>query len=305
MGAVESPSDAIERLARQRVERTGIPLLLLVPETIDCEDEVAVHRLCSGTSGPLEVLLGGSGGRLEAAYGVARVLGRRDASWTALVPARAKSALTLVALSAPELVLGDLGELGPLDAQSCDRQQADFPVDRSCLELFTGVACVAGLAEHVFSNALHNVLRHSQLAAGEACRIAGEVAAGIVRPLLAGVDVQEVGRRERVLRLGELYLMRALSRFRPDLPVALVEKLAHHIVREYPGHGFALDREELRELGLPVRSPEPQDREWFDEVGVVLSSLEPGAGLGPPELFEPAAEGADHARTDDPVGAAA
>ena len=47
----------------------------------------------------------------------------------------AKSAATLLCLVADELVLGDVGELGPLDAQCDERQQADFPLNTSRLAL--------------------------------------------------------------------------------------------------------------------------------------------------------------------------
>ena len=69
----------------------------------------------------------------EAAYLVARELRRRFAQLTAYVPFEAKSAATLLCLAADELVLGDLGELGPLDQQYEEKQKADYPLNTSRL----------------------------------------------------------------------------------------------------------------------------------------------------------------------------
>ena len=48
----------------------------------------------------------------------------------------AKSAATLLCLVADELVLGDVGELGPLDAQCDERQQADRDFGDKARRLF-------------------------------------------------------------------------------------------------------------------------------------------------------------------------
>ena len=49
------------------------------------------------------------------------------------MPFEAKSAATLLCLAADELVLGDLGELGPLDQQYEAKQTADYPLSTSRL----------------------------------------------------------------------------------------------------------------------------------------------------------------------------
>ena len=62
--------------------------------------------------------LAGERGDIEAAYLMARTLRRRFRIDAAYVPWLAKSASTMLCLAADEIVLAELGELGPLDAQS-------------------------------------------------------------------------------------------------------------------------------------------------------------------------------------------
>ena len=48
-------------------------------------------------------------------------------------PFRAKSAASLICLAADELILGRLGEIGPLDQQYDEKMTADFPLSTSRL----------------------------------------------------------------------------------------------------------------------------------------------------------------------------
>ena len=57
------------------------------------------------------------GGDPHAAYRIARCLQSKYSRFTAFIPGFCKSAGTIVALGAHELVMSDFGELGPLDVQ--------------------------------------------------------------------------------------------------------------------------------------------------------------------------------------------
>lgn len=57
------------------------------------------------------------GGDADAGYRIGRCLQHNYEHITVVIPSLCKSAGTLVAIAAHELVIGDLGELGPLDVQ--------------------------------------------------------------------------------------------------------------------------------------------------------------------------------------------
>ena len=64
------------------------------------------------------LLIESPGGYPDAAYKLAKLFYNRAGGFTALVPGYAKSAATLICLGANQIILGEGGELGPLDMQT-------------------------------------------------------------------------------------------------------------------------------------------------------------------------------------------
>src|SRR5579864_8656297 len=64
---------------------------------------------------PLEVLLNSTGGDTYSAYKIVHTIRNETDKVTIVVPLRAKSAATLMALSADTIVMGPQSDLGPLD----------------------------------------------------------------------------------------------------------------------------------------------------------------------------------------------
>jgi membrane-bound ClpP family serine protease len=71
------------------------------------------------------LILDSFGGSALAAYRIATLFQRNAKSFTVVVPRIAKSAATLLALGADEIILGDDAELGPLDVQIHDYDVAE------------------------------------------------------------------------------------------------------------------------------------------------------------------------------------
>lgn len=63
----------------------------------------------------LDLVIYSRGGALEVPWRIASALRQASDSWSILIPFRANSAATLLALGADEIVLGCHGELGPID----------------------------------------------------------------------------------------------------------------------------------------------------------------------------------------------
>ena len=91
------------------------------------------------------LILTTSGGDADAAYLMARYLRRSYEKVTICVFGYCKSAGTLLALGAHEIVMGERGELGPLDVQVSTKDEM-FP-SRSGLEIF---ASLEVLKAHAF-----------------------------------------------------------------------------------------------------------------------------------------------------------
>lgn len=104
--------------------RKSTLLVLISPRTLD---RVVAFELSDilrrmGQTDKLDVLLDSKGGNIDAAYKILLLLGSYSGQVTVVVPFFAKSAATLIALGADNLVLCKAGELGPIDPQVVDPQ---------------------------------------------------------------------------------------------------------------------------------------------------------------------------------------
>ena len=68
-----------------------------------------------GTTEKLDFFLYSRGGAIDVPWRIVTALRTTATNWSAVIPFRANSAATLLALGADEIVLGRSGELGPID----------------------------------------------------------------------------------------------------------------------------------------------------------------------------------------------
>ena len=85
------------------------------------------------------LILTTNGGDAHAAYRIARLLQIVSTRFFLFVPLRCKSAGTLLALGANELIMNPIAELGPLDVQLVQRNE----IDRTRSGLVVRTACRA------------------------------------------------------------------------------------------------------------------------------------------------------------------
>lgn len=212
-----------------------------------------IEGALEGTSATaLDLIINSPGGDINAAYTIARNLRRRFKQVGAFVPSWAKSAATLICLCADELVIGENGELGPLDVQLQQQRKGDFPRLKSALERFKGLEQLQRHAVETFDVFVMVCLRAGRMQLSDACGVAADLSAKLVGPMYGKVDPDSLGENARFLALGEEYVHRVLRRYRPDV---YDDELVHDFVWGYPDHGFVIDVEELNEKGIPARFP--------------------------------------------------
>lgn len=188
-----------------------------------------------------------SGGDADAAYIMARYLRRHYAKLTICVFGYCKSAGTLLALGGHELVMGERGELGPLDVQVSSKDEM-FP-SRSGLEIFASLEVLKAHAFQSFERYLLEVVTRSagQVTTKTAAKVATELTVGLLAPMAAQIDPLQLGHEQRALDIAGRYAM--LLGVHPEVVARLTTG--------YPSHGFVIDLEEAREF-LPqdaVRAP--------------------------------------------------
>jgi Serine dehydrogenase proteinase len=208
----------------------------------------------------IALVIDSNGGHAEDAFEIAKVLQRHCGGFIAVVPRHAKSAATLLALGADEIVMGPFGEFGPLDVQIVDPEREE---------------CISGLDEvqalerlHAFAmSALDQTMltlcartsRKVVTMLPHAIRLITQMA----RPLFDHIDVVRYTQMARSLKVGEEYAWRLLSR---RLGKAEATRIARNLVENYPIHSFVIDVDEMRAIGL-------EPTEWEGEQNLLVDSI--------------------------------
>lgn len=285
----ESPNMRLREAALQLTEVRSRPCFLIAAESIQPPVVRELQHLIHQTKGSsADVIIFGGGGCACCAYATARDLRRRFEHLAVYVPWLAKSALTFIALAADDLVLGNRGELGPLDAQYSEKQPADFPAERSCLEGVVVLRQLQAQALEMFDEVTHSLVEKSQMRGQDACQAATELVARMWEPLLRRIEPKSLANSLRGMELSRAYAERLLRRYRPQLYAEAGHQIIENLVAGYPTHDYLIDREELDDIGLPARAPTEQETDAVESVADVLWQF--GRELRCVEVVDPARE---------------
>jgi len=255
---IEAAAQALSNL-RQR------PCLLLCTG-LDRNIAYRLHSLVRTATGDgLDIVLCSLGGDLEAAYLVVRQLRKRFKELTGFVPFYAKSAATLVALGMDNLVLGEFGELGPLDTQLDESQPGEKPSPKSALNRFKAIEQAHYKALEFFNIATSLILRQAGVNIPDAVNMAIPMTKAVSDPLLSQIDPHKLGESARALDVGNRYAMRVLKEYR-GWEHERASEVVDQLVNGYPSHGFIIDREELGRLKLESREPNEQEAPIMEEL---------------------------------------
>lgn len=241
---VSSPEDA--ELAKTWNPDTD--LLIYSGEISDATDHTLINILetkCTGKR--VFLLLTTPGGDADAAYRLARYCQLNREHFTVGVFGVCKSAGTLLALGAHELVVAKRGELGPLDVQT-------FRPDEF-MQMSSGLTISQALdylTEKVFESWESIFLQIRAKSQGViTTKTAGELACSIVTglysPISDKIDPQRFGEMQRSLHIATEYGKR----------LGVKEDIVEHLCKNYPAHSFVIDFAEAQQLLQTVRSPTP------------------------------------------------
>ena len=204
-----------------------------------------------------------NGGRADAAYRIARLLQIVSTRFYLFVPERCKSAGTLLALGANEILMNPIiSELGPLDVQLYERNEIDRT--RSGLVVHTALK---GLAEETLKAYEHSMLEIKRRSGGlisfeVASGIAVSMTTGVMSSLYAQIKPGDLGLDLRELNVAIAYGLRLVRRGRNAK-----RGTVRHLVEDYPTHDFIIDASEARELFKIVEEPKKE----VDALSVALA----------------------------------
>lgn len=183
------------------------------------------------------------GGHADAAYRIARYLKRTYGKFALYVFGQCKSAGTLLALGADEIVMSCLGELGPLDVQIFKRDELLFR--NSGLDISEALESINGYAFSIFQKQFLEIIRRSSgiITTKTAGEIASAITTGLLAPIAGQLDPLRIGEMQRAIRVASDYAERLNTNH------ITIKKL----VEGYPSHSFVIDFDEAKSLFQNVR----------------------------------------------------
>lgn len=190
------------------------------------------------------------GGVPDAAYRIARLFQRRVPRLTVLVPQYAKSAATLMALGADELILGRDAELGPLDLQVFDMREERYDSALNTVQSLERLSAYSlTVVDQTMQLLLRRLLRKSDVLLPQALNYV----AALMKPLLEKVDTVDYSRKSRDLKVTEEYAARLMRR---AYGFQRGKEIARSLVENYPAHGFVIDTDEALSHSTATDDPE-------------------------------------------------
>jgi hypothetical protein len=203
-----------------------------------------------------------SGGDAHAAYRIARCLQGAYEKCILFLTGYCKSAGSLVAVGAHELIVAESGELGPLDVQM---SKPDELMQRQ--SGLTATAALSSLHEQAFTAFEHfflTLIRRSgnAITTRTATHIATQLTSGLFAPMYEHVDPMHVGEAGRALQVAVQYgeLLRAESR---NISPAALSRLT----TGFASHDFVIDLAQIKRLFSNVRTPDELEHFLADLLG--------------------------------------
>ncbi|POD92392.1 hypothetical protein BVY06_19565 [Pectobacterium odoriferum] len=189
------------------------------------------------------------GGDPNAGYRIGRALQHYYPNNVAvLVPSLCKSAGTLAVMAANELIIGDRGELGPLDIQL--RKAEEMGEHSSGLDIFKAIDQLQERTISAFREYLADIKYGSGISTRLSADIASQLVNSFVQPISSQVDPLKIGEHQRAMGIALSYGERLKKRSNN-----LKDDALNKLIVGYPSHGFVIDRSEARELFEKVHSP--------------------------------------------------
>lgn len=204
------------------------------------------------------------GGDADPAYRIARCLQEHYDRFSLFVSGYCKSAGTLVALGAHEIVITDHGELGPLDVQMS--KEDELGAMRSGLTVLSALSALQVKAYDAFEYFLLETKNRGGgfITTRTAIRVATDLAGSLFAPIYEHVDAMHIGEADRSLRIAHKYGELLAASSQNCRPGAL-----ESLTGSYPSHGFIIDRRQAETLFNKVRIPFPNEVALAECLGPV------------------------------------
>lgn len=242
-----------------------------------------LQKSCPSGTKRVDLFLYSRGGRLETPWPMVCMLREHCEELNVLVPFRAHSAATMIALGADHIVVGKKGELGSIDPQIEKRMEAPGQTE---------------VREQVNVEDVMSYITFLKDRAGLTDQAALSDAVGALASKLDPQFIGAIYRAHTHIRLVAAKLLRARKE---PLEEQRINLIVDSLAEKMYFHGHAIGRKEAIEIGLPVEEPDPEieDLMWtlylaYERLLKLDQPIDPVAALpeGQDEHAEPVILGA-------------
>lgn len=243
---------------------------------ISREGHHKITKVCESLSNhelkKVNLILSTYGGDPDAAFRIARCLQHYFPDGiTLFVPHYCKSAGTLIAIGASELVIADRGELGPLDVQLI---KADEMFERSSgLDITQGFDVLTYKALEMLRTLTVELKVNGGFSTKIASEIATNITIGSMSPIFAQIDPSRLGEIQRATEIANKYGVILEQKFNN-----INQDGIRSLIMDYPSHGFVIDRKEAKRIFKKVRAPDLEEVKLLNSIEqylqVILDSTE-------------------------------
>ena len=195
----------------------------------------------------IDVWLDSPGGDAHSAYKLALMLRAAASRVRVVIPDYAKSAATLLAISADEIYLAPGADLGPLDGQMVDEGSVSGSI--SALSIARAADEVARDAVQMAMDGGADLMAITGLSRAQTIEAMLTFSARFSEPLVCQLDPKVVHSAKQTLKVTAKYAELLLEEVGSEDPKGIAKAL----VETFPTHGYVISLKEAKSLGLPVR----------------------------------------------------
>ena len=248
----ETMDDLIKQLEKSRGSKV-ISLFYPSPSTITRDTVSDVYDLLkSEIKEPvdkLDIIMDSSGGDIDASFHIVKILRRfikPEGELTFIIPRYAKSAATLIACGGDKICMGPTSEIGPLDPQITRISiENGIPVAKESFSPLA-ISSTIDFLKELIKTGIEEGAEENMVLAGM-----------LVDKLLP----LSLGQYLKSLDIGKAYTKKLLStKMFKGSDEEKIEEISEKLVRGYSHHGYCIDLDEVRDIGLVVE--EPDAKEW-------------------------------------------
>lgn len=259
MGADEDFMETLTRLADAVAAKLDCDVLVFSGPMRGNNDDRVIDLCHERIRRPnVMLVLSTYGGDARVAYRIARRLQADYDRLIVFVYGFCKSAGTLLALGANEVVLSNYAELGPLDVQV--RKTDEVGEVSSGLTPMQALDTLSTQAFQLFEQQFSKLRNDLEMTTKLAAEIASKMTVGLLGHVYGQIDPMRLGELSREIRVASEYGQRLVGQDRKK-KAALAR-----LITGYPTHGFVIDRGEASALFDGVREPSVEEEALAKQI---------------------------------------